>query len=264
MYTESIVHLPDVARSFTWLDGALLFVILGSGLFGWLKGMVRSIGGTLGWIIALGFAFWILPWGYAYMCRFLPEALWTFILVAGVLFLLFFVLVLFISEYLAYLISATFLRPIDRFLGCVFGLFRGGFLICGVMWLLLNFAPLHRQSSVVKHAWIIPWTDRVVIYSEERAKVWFLNPTFRDFVQKRVELCWKVGGSDLGAGLKAHADGEVAYVLGQTLPKESEPELGTSASSGPSFEQDFSLKTKPESLPSKQPPSQELYQGEAE
>ena len=113
----------------TWLDWALLAVLLVSALVGLWRGLVYEVLSVAGWVLVFVLAqAWAEPVG-----RLLPMdgAAEPLRLAAG--FALVFIAVAFTAGLLSWLVkklvAAVGLRPVDRVLGAVFGVVRAGVLV---------------------------------------------------------------------------------------------------------------------------------------
>jgi len=127
------------------LDWILLAVLLGSTVLGAWRGLVFEVLSVLGWLAAFFAAQWFAP----EVAVRLPmgQATETMRFAAG--FVLVFVVVAFVGGLVASLIrrlvQAVGLRPVDRVLGMVFGLARGGILILAAG-VVISSTPLQRNS----------------------------------------------------------------------------------------------------------------------
>ena len=130
----------------TWLDYAVLAVLLMSIGWGIWRGLVREVVSILGWIIAFLSANLLAgPVGDA-----LPQAIQTPELRIGVAFVCIFIVALVITSLLGLLLSraahAVGLESLDRVLGALFGLARGALLVLAAA-LVAGLSSLPRQPE---------------------------------------------------------------------------------------------------------------------
>lgn len=130
----------------SWIDALLLLVLGGSVLLGVLRGLVFEVLSLLGWLVAWWCAqAWADPVG-----ALLPFGAASQMLRHSVGFVLCFVAVLLGWRLLTWLvqqiIKATPLAPLDRVLGAIFGLLRGG-VIALVIVLVLGWTPLASTAA---------------------------------------------------------------------------------------------------------------------
>ncbi|MDP4301633.1 CvpA family protein [Leptothrix discophora] len=128
----------------SWVDIGAALILLLSIVLGLLRGLVHEVLSVLGWLVA-----WLLARSAA-----LPVGDWLgwappgSSLRVGIGFVLTFALAMLAWRILAWLLSqiikASVLAPIDRVLGGLFGLLRGG-LIVVLLVTLAGFTPLVRK-----------------------------------------------------------------------------------------------------------------------
>lgn len=128
------------------LDWIFLALLLGSMLVGAWRGLVYEILALLNWVAAFMLAQWFAPMA----ARHLPLGEATELVRYAAGFVLVFVASLFVGGLLAFLVrklmAAVGLRPVDRALGAVFGLVRGGIVLL-VFVVLIGMTPLHRSNG---------------------------------------------------------------------------------------------------------------------
>jgi membrane protein required for colicin V production len=130
----------------TWLDWALLAVLLVSALVGLWRGLVYEVLSVAGWVLAFVLA---QAWAEA-AGALLPMdgAAPPLRLAAG--FVMVFIAVAFTAGLLSWLIKklveSVGLRPVDRVLGGVFGVLRGVVILLGVA-LVVSMLPLSAQAG---------------------------------------------------------------------------------------------------------------------
>ena len=130
----------------TWLDWALLAVLMVSALVGLWRGLVYEVLSVMGWVLAFVLAqTWAEPVG-----RLLPMqgAAEPLRLAAG--FALVFIAVAFAGGLVSWLVkkmvAAVGLRPVDRLLGGVFGVLRGVVILLAIA-VVMGMLPVSAQAS---------------------------------------------------------------------------------------------------------------------
>ena len=130
----------------SWVDWALLAVLLVSVVVGLWRGLVFEVLSLVGWVVAFIVAQAFAP----SVATVLPIGVPGSAINYGVAFLVTFVLALvlwaLVSRLARLLIHATPLQPVDRVLGGVFGLARGAVLLLAVATVVM-LSPAQRSSA---------------------------------------------------------------------------------------------------------------------
>lgn len=146
----------------TWFDWLVVTIVVSSGGFGFFRGLVREAISLAAWLIAIWLA-WRLGASVAPMLgewREVPQLrIWA---ARGVIF----VVILMVGGLLAWsvhkLVDSTGLSRPDRFLGSLFGLFRGG-IIVGLVVIGLRLGDLDSEA-------------------------WWLGAKFREYCEEAAEI----------------------------------------------------------------------------
>ncbi len=110
----------------TWVDFAVLGLMGLSGLLAFMRGLVREVLGIGAWIGAVAIATAGLPFGREFLSQWITDPqIQTAASFTGILVIALIVLSL-IARQISNAIKASALGGIDRTLGLVFGLLRGG------------------------------------------------------------------------------------------------------------------------------------------
>lgn len=129
----------------TWLDYAVLGVLLACILWGVLRGLVREVVSILGWIIA----FLAANLFSAPLAQGLPEQIPTPELRLAVAFVAVFIASLAVTTLLGLILSklvkAIGLESLDRVLGAAFGIAKAGLILVALA-ILLGLTSAPRQS----------------------------------------------------------------------------------------------------------------------
>lgn len=145
-----------------WIDFAILGLLLISALIGFIRGFAKEALSLLSWAAAI----WVsLVFTSSLAALFSPFI--GSIMVSGITaFILLFVVTLILGSLLSMLlnglISKVGLGGLDRFLGIVFGLLRGGVVVT-VLVLVLGLTPVPKQQ------W---WQDAVLLEYFQMAARW--------------------------------------------------------------------------------------------
>ena len=137
------------------LDWIFVVVLLGSMLLGAWRGLVYEVLSLLGWVVAFMVA---RTWAQA-VAVWLPLDGWDMQLRYAAAFVLLIVGALFawgvISWLSKQLIEAVGLRPVDRTLGALFGVLRGGLLLL-VLALVIQYTPMNK-ALWWQESTLAPW-----------------------------------------------------------------------------------------------------------
>jgi membrane protein required for colicin V production len=114
----------------TWVDGVAIGIVVLSALFSLVRGFVREVLGVGAWI---GAALGALS-GYKYVEPYVASVISAknFIVPvsAGVVFIALLILLSIISAWIGGMVRDSALSGLDRTLGIVFGVVRGGVIVC--------------------------------------------------------------------------------------------------------------------------------------
>ena len=137
------------------LDWIFVVVVLGSLLLGAWRGLVYEVLSLVGWVVAFMVA---RTWAQE-VAVWLPLDGWDMQLRYAAAFVLLIVGALFawgvISWLFKQLIEAVGLRPVDRTLGALFGVLRGGLLLL-VLALVIQYTPMNK-ALWWQESTLAPW-----------------------------------------------------------------------------------------------------------
>jgi membrane protein required for colicin V production len=142
----------------TWADGVLLFVLVISAILAFLRGFVHEVLGIAAWVGAAFAAFWALEPLSAMLGDVIdPPWLADAILIGGV-FLAVLVLLKLVIHALAGRVQDSPLGGVDRSLGALFGIARGGAIAVLAYVLAGMFFPaVERWPEPVREARALPY-----------------------------------------------------------------------------------------------------------
>ncbi|MHB8353166.1 MAG: CvpA family protein [Burkholderiales bacterium] len=144
--------------SLTWIDWCVLSTVLVSLILGAVRGMVQEFFSLLGWVVAFWLAKSFSMIGASWLVSFISSET----IRQMVSFAMFFVVGLIITGLLGYLMNAMVasagLGTINRVLGALFGLIRGGLLVV-LLVLLAGMTSLPSQREW-KSSIFIDWCVR--------------------------------------------------------------------------------------------------------
>ncbi len=160
--------LACLTVSFSWVDWAILAVILISGLISLKRGFVREALSLVIWIIA-GAVAWLFGGALAeHLVEYIETPSARTIAACAILFVATLMVGALVSFLLGQLVDATGLTGFDRLLGMVFGVARGALLVV-VLIGLLSLAPVQhdnwwRESSLVPHFLMVAdWSKNLIL-----------------------------------------------------------------------------------------------------
>ena len=121
-------------------DIAVVVVVLLSALLAYARGFVHEVLSVLGWIGAIFATIHGLPFAKPYARELIPVELIADLAAGVAIFVVSLVLLSFVTRGVAKLVKASALNFLDRSLGFLFGIVRGGVIICilyiGLSWMV--------------------------------------------------------------------------------------------------------------------------------
>ncbi len=154
-------------QALTWIDYAALALLFLSATFGTMRGLVSSLVGFVGWVVAAYFSV-----HYAeHLATYFPKSLFGKLgnhetLAVAIAFVLIFIAIVFgvalLGSWLGKLMHSIGLNPADRLLGLLFGLLRACLLIL-VLALVLEFLGANNYPAW-RHSVTRPLTETALGY----------------------------------------------------------------------------------------------------
>jgi membrane protein required for colicin V production len=165
------------------LDIVVIAVILFSGLFAFARGFVKEALSVAAWIGAALAAFYALPYVGPIAAKFLPKGPIADAAAGFAVFLVALLLLSFVTSAVASRVKESSLSAVDRTLGLIFGLIRGGVLVClayiAVSWVL----PEGKQPLP---AWIAEARTRPLLAEGAERLRQLLPAAYRDKAESAV------------------------------------------------------------------------------
>ena len=154
--------------SFTWVDWAIIAIIVVSALISLTRGFVKEALSLVTWILA-GLVAWLFGGALAeLLAPYIDTPSLRVIAACSILFILTLLLGGLINYLIGQLVIATGLSGTDRFLGMVFGAARGGLLVVVIVG-LLSLAPVDgdtwwRESVLIPHFLLVAdWSKNFIL-----------------------------------------------------------------------------------------------------
>ncbi len=141
-----------------WVDLALLGVVVLSGLLAFMRGLVREVLGLGAWLIAGAVAspYGVFPLVQPWMRQQFADPTTADIVAFGGVFVIVLVVLWIIASILSGVVRGSVLGGLDRTLGLVFGLARGG-VVLAVVYILGSMAlPVEQWPPPVLEARALP------------------------------------------------------------------------------------------------------------
>jgi membrane protein required for colicin V production len=141
-------------------DLVVIAVIVLSGLFALMRGLVKEVLSIVSWVGALFAA----VYGFAYVHPFIDRLIqptWLADAITGVsLFVIALIALGLIASAISGAVRKSSAGPLDRSLGFLFGLLRGAVIVC-VAWLAMSWAlPSSEQPAWLRDARTLPLVER--------------------------------------------------------------------------------------------------------
>ncbi len=114
----------------TWIDGAAIGIVVVSALFSLVRGFVREVLGVGAWVGAALGALSGYKYAVPYVASVVAAKNFVVPVSAGIVFIALLILLSIISAWIGGLVRDSALSGLDRTLGIVFGVVRGGFIVC--------------------------------------------------------------------------------------------------------------------------------------
>jgi membrane protein required for colicin V production len=114
----------------TWIDAAVLVIIILSAAFSMVRGFVREVLGVGAWIGAALAAVKFYPFVLPEISSVLPMKNLVVYAAMGVIFIIVLILLSLVSALVGGLVRDSALSGLDRSLGLVFGAVRGALIVC--------------------------------------------------------------------------------------------------------------------------------------
>jgi membrane protein required for colicin V production len=142
----------------TWADGVLLFVLVISAILAFLRGFVNEVLGIAAWVGAAFAAFWALEPLSAMLGNAIEPPWLADAIVIGGVFLTVLILLKLVIHALAGRVQDSPLGGVDRSLGALFGIARGGAIAVLAYVLAGMFFPaVERWPEPVREARALPY-----------------------------------------------------------------------------------------------------------
>ena len=139
-----------------WVDVAVLTVVAFSALLGFMRGMVREVLGLIAWVGAAFAATWFFPQFQGVARRAIANPDVADPVAFGVVFLVVLIVLSLIARMLGGAVRRSALGGLDRTLGLVYGLARGGALIVAAYLIAGVIQPVDRWPNEVLEARTLP------------------------------------------------------------------------------------------------------------
>jgi membrane protein required for colicin V production len=128
-----------------WLDLGVIGVIVLSAVFAFARGFVREALSIVAWVGAAAITLYGFNWAFAQVDPHIKNPLLSQVVAGLGLFVGSLVVLTILTGFLARMVQASGLTPIDRTLGFIFGLARGALLVCLGYLLLDMTVPLQND-----------------------------------------------------------------------------------------------------------------------
>jgi membrane protein required for colicin V production len=153
----------------TALDLFVVVVVLLSTLLALFRGMSREALMLLAWLGAAAAAWLGWPQVAPLLEPYIADPTIRTVAAIAIAFIVPLIVLLILAGMIASIIENSFLAPVDRLLGVVFGALRGAVLVLVTYFVLLFVFPPPDTPSWIREAVTRPWLDRGLRYAQSWA-----------------------------------------------------------------------------------------------
>ena len=139
-----------------WVDLVVLVIVAFSGMLGFLRGMVREVFGLAAWIGAAIAAIWFFPQFQGVARRAIANPDVADPVAFGGVFLLVLIVLSLVARLLGGAVRKSALGGLDRTLGLVYGLARGGAIVVAAYLIAGAVEPVDHWPDQVLEARVLP------------------------------------------------------------------------------------------------------------
>ena len=141
-------------------DLIVIAVILVSGLLALSRGLVREILSVAGWIGAIFITLYAFPYVQPYAREIISIKILADGTAGASIFIITLIFLSLISHYLSRHVQESALGPVDRSLGFLFGILRGGVILCAAYLLVAWIIPKTEQPQWLRGARTMPLIEK--------------------------------------------------------------------------------------------------------
>ena len=183
------MSLPNFdTSSLNMVDFIALGIVILSVLIGLIRGFTREILGALGWSGAVFITFWARVALQAPVRHWVGNPLIADLMTIVFVFIITLFILLSITRAVSLRVKASVLGGLDRSLGVVFGIVRGG-VICIIIFLMVNlyYKPYRRPPEVIESRafpYLLKGTELVASFFPQGEQTYWLN------LARSVRITW--------------------------------------------------------------------------
>ncbi len=194
----------DFLQSIGILDLVFITILVISTIIGLIRGAVREVLSLVGLAVSIYLAFKFADTlSNDYISKFFEQQPQISYIIAFVIIIVasIFAIAL-INLFFSQLLKASGLSFVDRFLGLVFGVLRGG-LFCAILTMVINFIPGSTQADWWKKSSLAPFFQNVASYSSD-----YIPDSVKNYFSKD-----KTGTQSTNSNTESGAKEEIELVL---------------------------------------------------
>jgi membrane protein required for colicin V production len=143
---------------FTFVDIAIVVVLLVSGLLAFIRGFVQEVLAVGAWVGAIVIAVLGFPYAQPYARDLIPHDLAANVAAGAAIFVVALVILSLLTRSLSGRVKDSALNALDRSLGFVFGLLRGAVLVC-LAYIAVEWMVGSQQPSWLRDARAMPLVE---------------------------------------------------------------------------------------------------------
>lgn len=173
----------------TWVDVIVLFITVFSGLLSLMRGFSREILSLITWLCSAIITILLYKVGLSVLSNFIHSKTVATILSIAIIFIIVFILLSYLSVKISQILARSFIGPLDKFLGLIYGVTRGVLIVSMIVFLISNMIEVNEKKSWLTRAKTYPLLNNLgqQIYSLVPSNLLDIDKVFSTMQQKNVQ-----------------------------------------------------------------------------
>lgn len=170
----------------TWIDVVVITITLFSGLLSLMRGFTREILSLITWLCSAAISILTYSSLAIFLKKFIKSSAISNILSLTIIFIIVFVLLSYFSVKISQILARSFVGPLDKFLGIIYGVTRGVLITAMLVFLTTNIIEAENKKIWLTNAKTYPLLNNIGshIYSLIPANFLDLDKIFSTIKQK--------------------------------------------------------------------------------